>query len=147
MTFYSKLLEKILGYSIPGIMGKFGWEGEKLVGEMISEIVDRSFDFREEGKAGMHNAIKAVMRTCEFIENEDDDFPGARYSSGIYEIWEEYGEYIIGYLSEFCLFSYMDYTLEDYMINPVPVKAEMINIFYRAVANEVNDFLWRKFFE
>lgn len=86
MTFYSELLEKILGYSIPGIMGKFGWEGEKLVGEMISEIVDRSFDFREEGKAGMHNAIKAVMRTCEFIENEDDDFSGARYSSGIYEI-------------------------------------------------------------
>lgn len=147
MTFYSELLENILDYSIPERMGKFGYGGEKLVSDMISEIIDRSFDFRKEGEAGMHNAVKAVMRTCEFIENEEDDFSEARYSSGIYEIWEEYGEYIIGYLSEFCLFSYMNNTLEDYLVNPIPAQAEMINIFYRAVANEVNDFLWEKFFK
>ncbi len=147
MTFYSELLENILDFSIPERMGKFGYGGKKLVSDMISEIIDRSFDFRKEGETGMHNAIKAVMRTCEFIENEEDDFSEARYSSGIYEIWEEYGEYIIGYLSEFCLFSHMNNTLEDYLVNPIPAQAEMINIFYRAIANEVNDFLWKKFFK
>lgn len=147
MTFYSELLENILDYSIPERMGKFGYGGGKLVSDMISEIIDRSFDFRKEGETGMHNAVKAVMRTCEFIENEEDDFSEARYSSGIYEIWGEYGEYIIGYLSEFCLFSYMNNTLEDYLVNPIPAQAEMINIFYRAVANKVNDFLWKKFFK
>lgn len=146
MTFYSKLLENILSDSIPAKMGKIGWM-EKLVSEMIAEIIDRSFDFREEGTTGMHNAAKAVMRTCEFIENEEDDFSETRYSSGIQEIWDEYGEYIIGYLSEFCLFSYMSNTLEDYLINPEPAKAEMINIIYRSVASEVNDFLWEKFFK
>lgn len=146
MTFYSELLENILSNSIPAKMGKIGW-AEKLVSEMISEIIDRSFDFRKEGKAGMHNAVKAIMRTCEFIENEEDDFSETRYSSGICEIWEEYGEYIIGYLSEFCLFSYMNNTLEGYLINPIPAQAEMINIIYRSVANEVNDFLWEKFFQ
>ena len=146
MTFYSELLENILSDSIPAKMGKIGWAG-KLVNEMISEIIYRSFDFREEGETGMHNAIKAVMRTCEFIENEEDDFSETRYSSGIYEIWEEYREYIIGYLSDFCLFSHMNNTLEDYLINPIPAQAEMINIIFRSVASEVNDFLWEKFFE
>ena len=51
----------------------------KLVSEMIAEIIDRSFDFREEGTTGMHNAAKAVMHTCEFIENEEDDFSETRY--------------------------------------------------------------------
>ena len=78
MTFYSKLLENILSDSIPAKMGKIGWM-EKLVSEMIAEIIDRSFDFREEGTTGMHNAAKAVMRTCEFIENEEDDFSETRY--------------------------------------------------------------------
>lgn len=146
MTFYSKLLENILSDSIPAKMGKIGWM-EKLVSEMIAEIIDRSFDFREEGTTGMHNAAKAVMCTCEFIENEEDEFSETRHSSGIHEIWDEYGEYIIGYLSEFCLFSYMSNTLEDYLINPEPAKAEMINIIYRSVASEVNDFLWEKFFK
>lgn len=27
----------------------------------------------------MHNAAKAVMHTCEFIENEEDDFSETRY--------------------------------------------------------------------
>lgn len=52
---------------------------EKLVSEMIAEIIDRSFDFREEGTTGMHTAAKAVMRTCKFIENEEDDFSETRY--------------------------------------------------------------------
>ena len=78
MTFYSKLLENILSDSIPAKMGKIGWM-EKLVSEMIAEIIDRSFDFREEGTTGMHNAAKAVMCTCEFIENEEDDFSETRY--------------------------------------------------------------------
>lgn len=82
MTFYSKLLENILSDSIPAKMGKIGWM-EKLVSEMIAEIIDRSFDFREEGTTGMHNAAKAVMCTCEFIENEEDDFSETRHSSGI----------------------------------------------------------------
>lgn len=146
MTFYSELLENILSNSILAKMGKIGWAG-KLVNEMISEIIDRSFDFREEGETGMHNAIKAVMRTCEFIENEEDDFSETRYSSGIYEIWEEYREYITGYLSDFCLFSHMNNTLEDYLVNPIPAQAEMINIIFRSVASEINDFLWEKFFK
>ncbi len=41
----------------------------------------------------------------------------------------------------------MSNTLEDYLINPQPAKAEMINIIYRSVASEVNDFLWEKFFK
>lgn len=56
-------------------------------------------------------------------------------------------ENTLGYLSEFCLFSYMSNTLEDYLINPEPAKAEMINIIYRSVASEVNDFWWEKFFK
>lgn len=60
MTFYSELLENILGDVIPAKMGKIGW-AEKLVNEMISEIIDRSFDFREEGETGMHNAIYRIF--------------------------------------------------------------------------------------
>lgn len=146
MTFYSELLENILGDVIPAKMGKIGW-AEKLVNEMIAEIIDKSFDFREEGKGGMHNAARAVMRACEFIVNEEDDFPETRYSTGIYKIWEEYREYIIGYLSDYCLFSYMENTLEDYLLNPIHAEYEMINIVYRSIAKEVNDFLWEKFFE
>lgn len=51
MTFYSELLENILSDSIPAKMGKIGW-AEKLVNEMISEIINRSFDFRKEGGNG-----------------------------------------------------------------------------------------------
>lgn len=146
MTFYPKILESVLCDAIPQKMGKIGW-AQKLIDEMIGEIIDKSFDFREEGEMGMHNAARAVMRACEFIVNEEDDFPETRYSSGIYEIWEEYGEYIIGYLSDYCLFSYMENTLEDYLLNPIPAQYEMINIVYRSVAQEINDFLWEKFFE
>lgn len=146
MTFYSKILDSVLCDAIPPKMGKIGW-AQNLIDEMIGEIIDKSFDFREEGEMGMHNAARTVMRTCEFIVNEEDDFPETRYSSGIYEIWEEYREYIIGYLSDYCLFSYMENTLEDYLLNPIHAEYEMINIVYRSVAQEVNDFLWEKFFE
>lgn len=146
MTFYSELLKSVLCDVIPEQMGKIGWP-QKLVKEMIGEIVDKSFDFRKEEKADMHSAVKAVMRACECIENDGDDYPEARYSSGIYKIWEEYESYIAAYLSDNCLFDHMQYTLEDYLLTPKPVQAEMINIVYRAVANEINDYLWNKFFE
>lgn len=142
MTFYSKILESALFDVIPDKMEY----GRNLVYEMVSEIIDKSFDFRKEGACSMHDTIKACMRACEFIENENISFSETEYSAGIDEIWRLFDCEITGYLSEYELFNYMDYTLEDYIINPVPVQAEMINIFYRAVANEVNDFLWEKFF-
>lgn len=36
---------------------------------------------------------------------------------------------------------------EDYLLYPVPVQEEMINIVYKAIAQEINDFLWKKFFK
>lgn len=146
MTFYSELLKSVLRNAIPPKMGDVELV-KILVEEMIDEIIDKSFDFRDENPAGMHNAVKAVMKACEFIDGEEDDFPEARDSSEIDKMWEEYGRYIIEYMSNYCLFGYMKYGFEDYLLNPIPVKQEMINIFYRGVANEVNDFLWEKFFE
>lgn len=142
MTFYSEILESALCDVIPI---KIGY-GRNLVYEMISEVVDKSFDFKKEKTCGMHATIESIMHACEFIENNEIEFSETEYSAGIEEVWRLFDCEIAEYLSTYGLFSYMDYTLEDYIINPVPVRAEMINIFYRAVANEINDFLWETFF-
>lgn len=145
MTFYSELLENILRNSIPAKMGKIGW-AEKLVNEMILEIIKKSFDFREKEQKSMHATIKAIMKACEFIQNDSDSIEFV-YRCDIHKTWEEYSGYITGYLSDYGLFSNMRYTLEDYLLYPVPVQEEMINIVYKAIAQEIDDFLWGKFFK
>lgn len=93
----------------------------------------------------MHATIKAIMKTCEFIQNDNDSIEFT-YSCDIHKTWKEYSAYITWYLSDYGLFSNMKYTLEDYILSPVPVQEEMINIVYKAIAQEINDFLWEKFF-
>ena len=145
MTFYSELLENILCDVIPAKMGKIGWVKD-LDNDMIAKIIKKSFDFREKEQKGMHATIKAIMKACEFIQHDNDSIEFT-YSCDIHKTWEEYSGYITGYLSDYGLFSNMRYTLEDYLLYPVPVQEEMINIVYKAIAQEINDFLWKKFFK
>ena len=144
MSFYYKILTNALSDVIPAKMGKIGWVKD-LDNEMIAQIM-KSFDFREKEQKGMHATIKAIMKSCEFIQNDNDSIEFG-YRCDIHKTWEEYSGYITGYLSDYCLFNNMRYTLEDYILCPVPVQEEMINIVYKAIAQEINDFLWEKFFE
>ena len=93
----------------------------------------------------MHATIKTIIKTCEFIENDNDSIEFT-YSCDIHKTWEEYSGYITGYLSDYSLFDNMKYTLKDYLLSPVLVQEEMINIAYKAIAQEINKFLWEKFF-
>lgn len=141
MTFYSELVKTILHDEIGGMGFDRG-----LVNEMIDEIIDLSFDFKDGN--GMHAYIKAVCKKCENITSAgDDEYSGASSSGTTWETWTAWEGVIVRYLSDNDLFKYVEFTLEEYLTYETPVQVNMITIIYRDVANRINDFLWEKFFE